>query len=87
MNDETNLNEFLPKRNFKSVEIGKSLNKENSVFLGEENLANVQNFQKYFFLFNKLKNEINIIFLIEYFFILFNIIKTQNFSNSQTDNI
>ena len=45
MNDEIHSNEF-PKRNYKSVEIGKSPNKENSVFLGEENLAKVQHFQK-----------------------------------------
>jgi len=45
MDDEHKINE-LPKRNYKSVEVGKSPNKENSVFLGEENLAKVQNFQK-----------------------------------------
>lgn len=45
MNDDSNINEF-PKRNYKSVEIGETLNRENSVFLGEENLAKVQNFQK-----------------------------------------
>lgn len=47
MNDESNSNDIeFPKRNYKSVEIGKTQNKENSVFLGEENLAKVQNFQK-----------------------------------------
>ncbi len=46
MEDDFKINE-LPKRNYKSVEIGKTQNKENSVFLGEENLAKVQDFQKY----------------------------------------
>ena len=45
MDDENKINEF-PQRNYKSVEITKSPNKENSVFLGEDHLANVQNFQK-----------------------------------------
>jgi len=46
--DEENKIVEIPKRNYKSVEVGKSPNKENSVFLGEENLEKVQNFQKYF---------------------------------------
>ncbi len=47
MDEENQFNE-LPKRNYKSVEIkNQPISKENSVFLGEENLAKVQNFQKY----------------------------------------
>lgn len=45
MDDENKINE-LPKRNYKSVEINKSPAKENSVFLGDDHLAKVQNFQK-----------------------------------------
>lgn len=45
MDDENKINE-LPKRNYKSVEVGKSPIKDNSVLIGEENLANFQKFQR-----------------------------------------
>ena len=48
MDNESNFNESPPpKRNYKSVEVKPNvISKEDSVFLGEENLAKVQNFQK-----------------------------------------
>jgi len=45
MDNEIRINE-LPKRNYKSVEVGKSLNKDNSVFIGEENFEKFKNLQK-----------------------------------------